>query len=125
MLPAPNDRIDDMRSDKGISNVAFNGIGQVYLRRTPGADTYHVDLTFLSVLQHRPGGYEKLGAKAVFSKSGEPLEIFVSSLGELVRPGDERWEHAKWVWKTSLITAVCESVVGCCAAGLGAQLLHV
>ena len=78
----------------------------MYLERTPGEDTYQVDATSVRGCDPRPG-YERPGAKAVFDSHGTLLEIFVSSLDMVVKPGQENWEHAKWVWKNSLLLKVC------------------
>ena len=120
MLPGPNEAFTDMGSDETLSHIAFYGIGQVYLQRTPGqsafrafglsgGDTYQVDLTSLSSMEPREG-YEKPGAKAVFSSDGTPLEIFVSSMDMVVEPGQDDWEHAKRVWMNSLLLKVCNSI---------------
>ena len=77
----------------------------MYLEQTPGKDTYQVDVTSLSGCDPRPG-YEKPGAKALFDRNGTLLEIFVSSLDTIVKPGQDNWEHAKWVWKNSLLLKV-------------------
>ena len=109
MLPSPKEAFTDMGSDETLSHIAFYGIGQVYLQRTPGRDTYQVDLTSLSSMEPREG-YEKPGAKAVFSGDGTPLEIFVSSMDMVVEPGQDDWEHAKRVWMNSLLLKVCNRI---------------
>ena len=102
---AGTETITNIQSDEAISHIAFYGIGQVYLERTQGKDTYEVDVTSVSGCDPRPG-YERPGAKAVFDSHGTLLEIFVSSLDMIVKPGQDNWEHAKWVWKNSLLLKV-------------------
>ena len=102
---AGTETITNIASDEAISHIAFYGIGQVYLERTRGKDTYQVDVTSVSGCDPRPG-YERPGAKAVFDSHGTLLEIFVSSLDMIVKPGQDNWEHAKWVWKNSLLLKV-------------------
>lgn len=105
ILPSPKEAFTNIGSDETLSHIAFYGMGQVYLQRTPGRDTYQVDLTSLSSMEPREG-YEKPGAKAVFSGDGTPLEIFVSSMDMVVEPGQDDWEHAKRVWMNSLLLKV-------------------
>ena len=109
-LPTPDiagqETITNIASDEALSHIAFYGIGQVYLERTPGEDTYQVDVTSVSGCDTRPG-FERPGAKAVFDSHGTLLEIFVYSLDMVVKPGQDNWEHAKWVWKNSLLLQVC------------------
>ena len=64
-----------------------------------------MDVTSLSSCDPRPG-FERPGAKAVFDRYGTLLEIFVSSLDMVVKPNQDNWEHAKWVWKQTLILKV-------------------
>ena len=106
MLPPPREEFPNMGSDETLSHIAFYGIGQVYLKKTPGGDTYEVDVTFVSSMEPREG-YEKPGAKAVFSGDGTPLEILVSSTNAIVKPGQDEWKHAKQVWMNSLFLQVC------------------
>ena len=55
ILPNPKDTITDIGSDESLTQIAFYGIGQVYLQRTPDRDrdTYQVDLTSLGSLEPR------------------------------------------------------------------------
>ena len=50
-MPSPNEDFSDIASEEALSNLAFYGIGQVYLERKPDEDTYQVDLTSLGSLQ--------------------------------------------------------------------------
>lgn len=78
---------------------------------SPSNIVYVLYTNFISIclLPTRPG-YECPGARAVFKADGSILEIFVSSSGTFVKPGDDEWEHAKWVWKTSVLFQVTISV---------------
>lgn len=105
ILPKDNEPFDDLVSDESISNIAFYGMGQVLLKMSANQDTYEVDSTLLSTLSTRLS-YERYGAKAVFGHDMKIIYIFVSSLNRDVYPNDNEWEHAKWVWKVSLITYV-------------------
>ena len=102
------ENFDDFEKDETISHMAFYGIGQIYLKKYEGTDkriTYDVDTTILGNLQTRPG-YETYGANAFFDEEKNLVEIYVSSMGKIVRPGEDQWKHAKWVWRTSLLTIV-------------------
>ena len=98
----------DFEKDETISEMAFYGIGQNYLKKVSGEGKetiYDVDTTILSTLEVREG-YEKYGANAFFDEEKKLLEIFVSSLGKTVKPGEAEWKHAKWVWRSSLVFLV-------------------
>ena len=102
------EHFDDFDKDEAISHIAFYGIGQNYLKKVTEKDesiAYDVDVTILSTLETRPG-YETYGANAFFDEEKNLLEIYVSSMGKTVKPGEDEWKHAKWVWRTSLVTIV-------------------
>ena len=68
-------------------------------------DTFEVDTTALGTLKIREG-FEKYGAKAVFAMDKTVSYIYVCAFDKDVFPGDEDWEHAKWVWRISLLAFV-------------------
>ena len=107
-VPEPLEHFDDFEKDDTISNIAFFGIGQNYLKKATGKEgiiAYEVDTTVLSKFETRPG-YEMYGANAFFGKDKKLVEIYVSSIKKTVKPGDKEWQHAKWVWRASLVTHV-------------------
>ena len=75
------------------------------MQQTDDEDTFEVDTTALSGLKVRKG-FEKYGAKAVFAMDRKIKHIHVCEFDKDVLPGDEEWEHAKWVWKISVLTHV-------------------
>ena len=107
LLPPPNETFHDKLSDEGLMKIAFYGIGQTILKKFTDNQkiTYEVDTTVLSDLETRPE-YEMYGANAFFGGDKKILHIFVSSLNKIVKPGDTEWNHAKWVWKVSLLSYV-------------------
>ena len=110
LVPEPLENFDDFEKDETISNLAFYGFGQNFLRKTEdnagnAGAVYEVDTTILSQIETRPG-FEMYGAKAFFGEDKKLLQIYVSSLGRMIKPGDAEWKHAKWVWRVSLMTLV-------------------
>jgi hypothetical protein len=107
-VPEPLEHFDDFEKDATISNMAFFGIGQNFLKKATGKEgkiSYEVDTTVLSGLETRPE-YEMYGANAFFGEDRKLMEIYVSSMGKTIKPEDKEWMHAKWVWRVSLVTLV-------------------
>jgi hypothetical protein len=107
-VPEPLEHFDDFEKDATISNMAFFGIGQNFLKKATGKEgkiSYEVDTTVLSGLETRPE-YEMYGANAFFGEDRKLMEIYVSSMGKTIKPEDKEWMHAKWVWRSSLLTHV-------------------
>ena len=68
-------------------------------------DTFEVDTTVLGGLKVRKG-HEKYGAKAVFEMDRKIRHIYVCAFDKDVFPNDEEWDHAKWVWRLSILVYV-------------------
>ena len=68
-------------------------------------DAFEVDTTVLGGLEVRKG-FEKYGAKAVFGMDRKIKHIYVCEFDKNVYPGDEEWEHAKWVWRISVMVYI-------------------
>ena len=110
MMPEPLENFDDFEKDETVSDIAFYGFGQNFLRKTEdnagnAGAVYEVDTTILSQIETR-SGFEMFGANAFFGKDKKLLQIYVSSMGRIIKPGDAEWKHAKWVWRVSLMTLV-------------------
>eukprot|EP00808_Paulinella_micropora_P016410 g17116.t1 len=110
-LPDPNVELKDPQSDGALTRIAFYGLGAHRLedvadgKDTPAGAVVKVDLLFMSGLAVRDG-FEKYGACCFFSVDQNPVAIRTSQ-GQTVRPGDGNdWEHAKFVWRCSLILCV-------------------
>ena len=107
-VPEPLENFDDFEKDDTISDMAFYGIGQNFLKKATGKEgkiAYEVDTTVLSGLETR-SGCEMYGANAFFGEDRKLMEIHVSSMDKIIKPGDKEWMHAKWVWRVSLVTLV-------------------
>jgi len=107
-VPEPLENFDDFEKDDTISDMAFYGIGQNFLKKATGKEgkiAYEVDTTVLSGLETR-SGYEMYGANAFFGEDRKLMEIHVSSMGKIIKPEDKEWMHAKWVWRVSLVLLV-------------------
>ena len=107
--PQALETFDDFESEETMSNIAFYGIGQIYLKKVEDLEkrygnvlncahidlcanhineiAYEVDTSVLSTFEVRPG-YEMYGANAFFGKDKSLLEIYVCELGKIVKPGD-------------------------------------
>lgn len=99
-------------SNRTISLLAFYGIGQQYLTnvRHPKGKELHdavteIDLSFLYNYKTR-ANYERYGCVAFFNAEKICLAIYWCLQEKLVHHTDEEWEHAKTVFKSSLITAI-------------------
>jgi len=87
-------------------------MGQLYLRQNKEPDLAEYgdvlcDVSAIGDFEVRPA-FERLGAAAVFDTSrGKQWTLTAIRWvhkGVVVKPGDDEWEHAKWVWRCSLIT---------------------
>ncbi|EOD34039.1 hypothetical protein EMIHUDRAFT_228891 [Emiliania huxleyi CCMP1516] len=63
------------------------------------------DFTYLAPLTVRPG-FERYGAKATFDAAARPVSIWWSHGEKEVRPDDAAWTHAKFAFRSSLLTGV-------------------
>ena len=75
------------------------------MQKFDNEETFEVDTTVFGGLKVRKG-FEKYGAKAVFAMDRKIKYIYVCEYGKNVFPGDEEWEHAKWIWRVSVLTHV-------------------
>mmetsp|Transcript_115061 Transcript_115061/g.372159 ORF Transcript_115061/g.372159 Transcript_115061/m.372159 type:complete len:654 (-) Transcript_115061:255-2216(-) len=111
-LPKPKCSFWDITLDESQAAIARCGMGQLYLRSN---DQEHLqaygdilcDASALADFEVRPG-FERMGAIAVFRRQASGAWIITAvdwkHAGEVVKPGDDNWEHAKWVWRCSLVT---------------------
>merc|ERR1711879_763354 len=79
-------------------------MGQLLLERSddPALGDHMCDLRSMRSLKVRPA-FQKYGACAYFRYPGRKISCIYWSHGEqLIRPGEELWEHAKWAWRCSL-----------------------
>eukprot|EP00927_Polykrikos_kofoidii_P003556 TRINITY_DN11429_c0_g1_i1.p1 TRINITY_DN11429_c0_g1~~TRINITY_DN11429_c0_g1_i1.p1 ORF type:complete len:1192 (-),score=142.78 TRINITY_DN11429_c0_g1_i1:30-3605(-) len=121
-LPKATHPFQDITTDAVQVAIATCGIGQIFLKRntndllTEYGDVV-CDVMALKDFEVRPA-FERLGAIAVFKRTTGWLS---RGLGEwkltaiawghagplaVVRPGEKNWEHAKWVWRCSLVTLI-------------------
>ena len=75
------------------------------MQKSDNEETFEVDTTVFGGLKVRKG-FEKYGAKAVFAMDRKIKYIYVCEYGKNVFPGDEEWEHAKWIWRVSVLAHV-------------------
>lgn len=117
MLNAPNHHWDEMTSDEAMARIAFAGIGAYRLARVtepdPDGAVWVSDFAFMSSFEVREG-FERYGAVAYFDGEQRLVRIHWCHGHDDVRPGDPRWEHAKWVWRCTLLvgTTVADHLVG-------------
>jgi hypothetical protein len=102
----------NVTSDDAIERLATVGLAAHHLRSCDsgicesGAD-FLIDYTHFSSMPVRVG-YEGYGAIAYFSGTMKLVSIYCSHCGGanvsmIVAPGHELWEHAKWVFKVSML----------------------
>eukprot|EP00931_Biecheleriopsis_adriatica_P033221 TRINITY_DN19287_c0_g2_i1.p1 TRINITY_DN19287_c0_g2~~TRINITY_DN19287_c0_g2_i1.p1 ORF type:complete len:1157 (-),score=244.32 TRINITY_DN19287_c0_g2_i1:492-3911(-) len=110
-LPQAPNPFSDITSDVSQVGIARCGMGQLFLRMnrddrlTPHGDIV-CDVSALSHFDVRPA-FERLGATAVFRRESAGWRLSAIDWkhgGAVVLPGSKDWEHAKWVWRCSLIT---------------------
>ena len=117
MLSPPNHHWEEMTSDAAMSRMAFAGLGALRLLPLPDGDPegakWVSDMAFMALFAVRPG-FERYGAIAYFDAQQNIVRIHWSHAHKDVRPGDADWEHAKWVWKCTLMvgTTVADHLVG-------------
>lgn len=107
-LPTPTVEWADTTSDRTIERLAMQGLAAHRLEPVDddGDDAaYVVDLSWMVGFAVRPG-FVPYGASAYFDTDGSVLRIYVSHDNRTCTPGDDGWDEAKWVWKTSLFAAV-------------------
>lgn len=95
----------ELRSDEAISQFAFAGLAAHRLEKIDNDNdgaVYKSDWTWLHGLELRPG-HEAYGAAAYFDANATLRKIYWSHGGEIVRPGDPEWNHAKWAYKASVM----------------------
>ena len=105
----------EMTSDGALSQWAFAGLAAHAIKAHRGgkvvsgvAVKYEVDFTWMSAFAIRPG-FERYGAAAYFSADRTLLMVRWSHGGPdglEVTPDMSEWEHAKWVWKCSVLVGV-------------------
>jgi hypothetical protein len=122
-LPKPNVDFNKdgvgLTSDASMTRLAFYGLACQYTRPVRPTDPFHGDCIDTAVYVNDASllyeynvraPYERYGAYAYFNKKYEIVGIYWCHGQELLQPHDsstaERWEHAKWVWKTSFFAIV-------------------
>ena len=124
-LPTPNKDWSgiDMTSDEALTHMVFSGVAAHHLvavgspyfaqfsdltHSTAAANgaAYVVDFSFMADLPTREG-FEAFGATAYFDGAGRPLQIYWCHGQQLVSPGEKDWEHAKFVWRSSVVLGLC------------------
>lgn len=108
ILPTCSTVWADPTSDRAVELMALQGLGSHRLHAVsddPEGAAYVIDVSFLHAYPVR-AGYLRYGACAWFTADGCIQRIHTSHDDVTHHPGDPGWEHAKWVWRTSLFTAV-------------------
>ncbi|MEM7325876.1 MAG: lipoxygenase family protein [Actinomycetota bacterium] len=107
-LPTPSVEWTDTTSDRAIERLAMQGLAAHRLEpvNDPADEAaFVVDLSWMVAFPVR-SGFLPYGASAYFDANGAVLRIHVAHDNRTYTPGDDGWEQAKWVWKSSLIAAV-------------------
>jgi len=103
LLPKPRYVWEELASDHAQADIAYRGVGQLYLETSDRPDYEHmVDMREMHDLRVREG-FAKYGAAAYFC-GGQLAGI--DRGGSLFKPGCDNWEHVKFAWRCSLFTWV-------------------
>jgi hypothetical protein len=140
VMPTPCAEFGKLVDDEALTRIAFYGLGQFLLKRYTGSDVdasgefYCVDTTELGPFPVR-AGFEKYGARAVFDKDGAVMSIYTcaadktfvppSATGSRSPRADSAWDHAKWVWKCSLIFSITADAHLCQTHWLVSNNAHI
>jgi arachidonate 15-lipoxygenase len=97
----------DMSTDESFSRYFFNGFGVVGLAAQKetsksGLGPFEVDIP-IQDFEVRPG-FRPYGARVHFDADQKPTGIFDYAKDTLVKPGDDDWESAKWLAKSTAFT---------------------
>jgi len=123
---------DELLSNEAVTQFAFSGMGCHKMKKIgmalddpervakrddrnhnnniPDRAKFMSDFSFLSIFEVRDG-FEHYGAAAYFDEDYKMLGIYCNEYDEYmeaVEDGvtDERWNHFKWIYKTSVFCAV-------------------
>jgi hypothetical protein len=107
MQPEALELWEDVTSDATITNFAFQGLAAHILTPVTGQGpvAFKVDLSSLGEFPVRDGN-ERLGATAFFGADRNLLSIYVSNDDATYVAGDDRWEHAKWHFRSAVFAYV-------------------
>lgn len=126
-LPLPNVVCKDMLSDQAMTHLAFAGCACLYTHRiactwNPGHGipdekflqeaVYINDMTGLSTFRVRKP-FERYGAAAYFDKDYQIIAIYWSHKSQLVKKGEQLWNHVKYVWRSSFFAyiTICDHLL--------------
>lgn len=102
---------EDKSSDENFKRFFFHGIGATLLERqynessNPEVGPIEIDLDFMKGLPMREG-FRPMGVKIYFDLDQNPTGIFDSTKEVLYKPGDDGWEGAKFLARSSAFTLV-------------------
>jgi len=108
ILPKASTQWVDVTSDRTVERLALQGLAAHRLQRIdddPEGAAYAVDLGFMHSFPVREP-YLRYGACAYFTSGMKLQRIYTAHDDRTHRPGEEGWEQAKWVWRSSLFTGV-------------------
>lgn len=108
-LPETYNSWEDMTTDESLTRIFFYGMGVVVLAAQ--TEEYKSDLGPFVVdmpLQEFEvrAGFRRLGARVHFGADQKPTAIFDYQNDKLVKPGEEGWEEAKFLCRTTVATLV-------------------
>ena len=106
---------DEFESDTAFTLLAYNGLGMYYLTSlTNASNSLHevvkgavcqIDLSFMGNFKVRES-FERYGCIAYFGEDRKPVAVYWCHEKRLVYPGDKDWSHVKYVFRSTLGTAV-------------------
>lgn len=112
VYPKSEYAFEELHSNHALTLICYYGVGQHYLTGVRSASQHNVenadcevDLSFLFPYKTR-ANYERYGAIAYFDKDKEVIAIYWSLQNRVVYPSEADWEHVKYVFRSSLLTAI-------------------
>jgi hypothetical protein len=110
-LPISNVQWREFESDLANEEIAFKGLGQVFLTGAEGSTSpgkpdnavFQIDMTQLAIGEVREG-FVKYGAAAYFDKDKKLISIYLSHSETSVFPNSSptEWLHAKFMWRSCM-----------------------
>ena len=108
-LPETYNSWEGMTTDESLTRIFFYGMGAVVLAAQTeeyksGLGPFVVDMPLKSFEVR--AGFRRLGARVHFDADQKPTAIFDYQNDKLVKPGEEGWEEAKVLSRTTVVTLV-------------------
>jgi hypothetical protein len=106
-LPKQKNSYNDIATDSTLENIVFSGAGQILLTMADGSapptSHYKINLSHLSKYAVRPG-FISYGQISYFDIAKKVVAIYSCEDAMTYYPGDDKWDHAKFAFRSSMFT---------------------